>query len=113
MVGRPVRFVAAFALLALVPPGAARALDPPPVLGEAWSAYADAYYTSRIAGSGVAHDAVLDKLVAAARAGYEANRGPLDDVYRAEAERARQKVDHTMWDAEWSAARARLDALRG
>ena len=83
------------------------------VLGEAWSAYADVYYTSQIAGSGVVHEGVLDRLVAAARAGYEASRGTLDDVYRAEAARARQKVEHSMWDAEERAARARLDVLRG
>jgi outer membrane protein TolC len=52
-------------------------------------------------------------MVAAARNRYESGQGRLEDVLRAEAERARTLVDLAALHAEEDGARARLDALRG
>lgn len=81
--------------------------------GEAWSAYADAWFAGARAQAARSHRGVMDRMAAAARARYESGRGRLDDLLRAEAERARIAGDAATFDAEESAARARLDALRG
>jgi outer membrane protein TolC len=82
-------------------------------LGMAWEAYADAFHAGELARAARAHGEVMDRLVQSARARYETARGRLDDVLRAEAERARTRVDVAAFEAEETAARARLDALRG
>jgi outer membrane protein TolC len=82
-------------------------------LGAAWQAYADAYYTGDLALDTEHHGELMDRVVAAARARYASGRGRLDDVLRAEAERARMKAEAAAFRGEEMAARARLDALRG
>ena len=82
-------------------------------LAEAWEAYADAYFSAQRAADAHAHRGVMDRMWAAARARYESGRGRLDDLLRAEAERARIAGDAATFAAEETAARARLDALRG
>jgi outer membrane protein TolC len=80
---------------------------------DAWEAYGDAYFSAQRAAGALAHRAVADHMVAAARARYEVGRGRLDELLRAEAERARLAADGATFDAEEHSARARLDALRG
>jgi outer membrane protein TolC len=80
---------------------------------DAWEAYGDAYFSAQRAAGTLAHRAVADRMVAAARARYEVGRGRLDELLRAEAERARLAADGATFDAEERSARARLDALRG
>ena len=80
---------------------------------EAWTAYAGAWFAGQRARAAAEHRAVMDRMSASARARYESGRGRLDDLMRAEAERARVVGDAAMFAAEESAARARLDALRG
>ena len=80
---------------------------------EAWQAYGDAYFAAQRVAGARAHRSVADHMVAAARARYEAGHGRLDDLLRAEAERARVAVDAATFGAEEQTARARLDALRG
>ena len=82
-------------------------------LGMAWQAYADAYYAAARAGRAEDQRGVMDRLVRSSRARYESGGGRLDDVLRAEAERARTLADLAAFRAEERAARARLDALRG
>ena len=82
-------------------------------LGMAWDAYAAAWSAGERATAAREHRAVMDRMVAAGRARYESGRGRLDDLLRAEAERARVTSDAVRFDAEEQAARARLDALRG
>jgi outer membrane protein, heavy metal efflux system len=79
----------------------------------AWEAYADAYYTERLAGLSRSHRGEMDQLVRSARARYESGRGRLDDVLRAEAEQARMFADLASFEAEAQGARARLAALMG
>jgi len=81
--------------------------------GDAWMAYADAYFAGARADAARDHEQVMDKMASAARARYESGRGRLDDLLRAEAERARIMADAVGFDAEARAARARVDALRG
>jgi cobalt-zinc-cadmium efflux system outer membrane protein len=81
--------------------------------GEAWMAYAGAYFAGTRADAARDHEQVMDKMAAAARARYESGRGRLDDLLRVEAERARIVADVVDFAAEERAARARLDALRG
>src|SRR6185503_8135326 len=82
-------------------------------LGDAWMAYADAYFAGTRAAAARDHQQVMDKMTSAARARYESGRGRLDDLLRVEAERARIVADAVSFAAEARAARARLDALRG
>ena len=81
--------------------------------GDAWGAYADAYFAGTRADAARDHQQVMDKMASAARARYESGRGRLDDLLRVEAERARITADAIGFEAEARAARARLDALRG
>ena len=82
-------------------------------LGMAWGTYAAAWSAGERATAAREHREVMDRMVAAGRARYESGRGRLDDLLRAEAERARVTSDAVRFDAEERAARARLDALRG
>jgi outer membrane protein TolC len=81
--------------------------------GDAWSAYADAYFAGARADAARDHRQLMDKMAAVARVRYESGRGRLDDLLRAEAGRARIVADAVGFDAEAHAARARLDVLRG
>ncbi len=81
--------------------------------GMALEAYAGAYYAGLRERGAVDHQAAMDGLVRSARARYESGSGRLEDVLRAEAERARTLADLAAFRAEAEAARARLDALRG
>jgi outer membrane protein TolC len=83
------------------------------VLGLAWETYADAFYAGELARQAESHRGLMDRLVQSARARYESGSGRLDDVLRAEAERARSLADLAAFRAEEHGARARLDALRG
>jgi outer membrane protein TolC len=83
------------------------------VLGMAWEAYGDEFYAGELARHAESHRGVMDRLVQSARARYAAGSGRLDDVLRAEAERARTLADLAAFRAEEHGARARLDALRG
>ncbi len=82
-------------------------------LAMAWDAYATAWSAGRRAEAARGQRGVMDRMVAAGRARYESGRGRLDDLLRAEAERARVIADAARFDAEERGARARLDALRG
>jgi outer membrane protein TolC len=82
-------------------------------LGMAWATYAAAWSAGERAAAAREHSEVMDRMVAAGRARYESGRGRLDDLLRAEAERARVTSDAVRFDSEERAARARLDALRG
>ena len=81
--------------------------------GDAWTAYAEAYFAGTRAAAARDHQQVMDKMASAARARYESGRGRLDDLLRVEAERARLVADAVNFTAEARAARAGLDALRG
>lgn len=81
--------------------------------GEAWEAYADAYFSNVLADETERHRGVMDRIVAAARTQYQSGRGRLDAVLRAETERARIAADAAMFRGEEQAARAKLDAVRG
>jgi outer membrane protein TolC len=93
--------------------GAATRMSGYELFGMAWEAYADAYYAGALAREAEEHQSVMDRLVQSARARYESGNGRLDDVLRAEAERARSLADLAAFRAEERSARARLDALRG
>jgi outer membrane protein TolC len=82
-------------------------------LGMAWERYADAYYAGELARLGEEHRGLMDRMVEAAQSRYRAGRGRLDEVLRADADRARMLADLAAFDAEARGARARLDALRG
>ncbi len=81
--------------------------------GMAVDAYADAYYAGRLERGALDHQAAMDGLVRSARARYEAGSGRLEDVLRAEAERARTLADLAAFRAEAEDAETRLAALRG
>jgi outer membrane protein TolC len=83
------------------------------LLGEAVERYVAAWSAAERARAAGAHVGVMERLVAAARARYAAANGRLEDVLRAEAERARIQADVARSDAAARGARARLDALRG
>ena len=83
------------------------------IFGMTWDAYADAIAAGDLARSAEAHGGVMDRLVESARARYQSGSGRLEDVLRAQAERARIAADLTAFGAEERRARARLDALRG
>jgi outer membrane protein TolC len=83
------------------------------LMAAAWEAYADAYFAGELAREAESHRGIMDRLVRASLARYEATTGRLEDVLRAESEQARIVVDIATFRAEELAARARLDALRG
>lgn len=83
------------------------------VLADAWEAYADAYQAGLAADAADAHDQVMARMEAAARARVESGRGRIDEVLRAQAERARLSADGEQARAEQHAALAKLAALRG
>jgi outer membrane protein TolC len=93
--------------------GAASAMSHYELFGAAWEAYADAYYAGELARGAEAHRAVMDRLVQSARSRYESGNGRLEDVLRAEAERARTLADLAAFLAEARAAQARLAEMRG
>jgi hypothetical protein len=83
-------------------------------LGDAWMAYADAYFAGTRAAAARDHQQVMDKMDVRQRGrATSPGRGRLDDLLRVEAERARIVADAVSFAAEARAARARLDALRG
>lgn len=88
----------------------AAALD---MLAMAWDRYADAYFAGELAGLADGHRGIMDRMIAAADSRYRTGRGRLDEVLRAEADRARLQADIVAFRAEARGARARLDALRG
>lgn len=90
--------------------GRAQALD---MLGMAWERYADAYYAEQLVRLGLEHRSVMDRMVAAADTRYRSGRGRLDEVLRAQADRARLAADVAAFQSEGRGARARLAALRG
>jgi len=81
--------------------------------GDAWMAFAEAYFAGTRADAARDHQQVMDRMAAAAKARYESGRGRLDDLLRVEAERARIVADAVSFAADARTARARLDALRG
>jgi outer membrane protein TolC len=98
---------------AVVAEGAVSQMSHYELYGMAWEAYADAWYAGELARGAEAHRAVMDRLVQSARSRYESGNGRLEDVLRAEAERARTLVDLAAFLAEARAAQARLAAMRG
>lgn len=83
------------------------------LLASTWEAYADAYYAGELARAAESHRDVMERFVQSSRARYEAGNGRLEDVLRADSERARLLADIAAFQAEERSARARLDALRG
>lgn len=81
--------------------------------GMAWRAYAEAWHAGERVRATAEHIGTLDRMAASARARYESGVGRLDEVLRAEAERARAVADLEMFRGEAQRARAMLDALRG
>ena len=83
------------------------------MMGMAWESYGAAFYAAGMARQAEAHIGAMDRLVQAARARYQSGRGRLEEVLRAEAERARVLSDAVGFRARERSARAQLDALRG
>jgi outer membrane protein TolC len=83
------------------------------LFGAAWDVYAEAFHSGELARHAAEHRSLMDRLVESARARYESGRGRLEDVLRAEAERARVLADLAAYRAEERSALARLAALRG
>jgi len=81
--------------------------------GRAWRAYAEAWHAGERVRATAAHVGTMERMLASARARYESGAGRLDEVLRAEAERARAIADLEMFRGEARRARAMLDALRG
>jgi outer membrane protein TolC len=79
----------------------------------AWEAYADAYYAERLVRAAGAHQGDLDRLVRSAQVRYESGNGRLEDMLRAQAERAHGVADLVGYQAEARGARARLATLMG
>lgn len=98
---------------AVVAEGAVSEMSHYELYGAAWEAYADAYYAGELARLAGSHRSVSNQLVESARASYQSGKGRLDDVLRAEIERARTLADLTAFAAEERSAQARLGALRG
>jgi outer membrane protein TolC len=98
---------------AVVAEGAVSQMSHYELYGAAWETYADAYYAGELARRAEGHRGVMDRLVQSARSRYESGNGRLEDVLRAEAERARTLADLAAYRAEERAAQARLAALRG
>jgi outer membrane protein TolC len=93
--------------------GAASEMSHYDLYGAAWEAYAAAYYAGELTRDADNHGGVMDRMVQSARSRYESGSGRLEDLLRAEAERARTLADLAAFSAEERGARARLDALRG
>jgi outer membrane protein, heavy metal efflux system len=83
------------------------------VLADAWMAYAAAWHAGERAAATRAHVVVMERAVWAARSRYGSGRGRLDEILRADAERARLGAAAEAHAAEAVGARAHLDALRG
>jgi cobalt-zinc-cadmium efflux system outer membrane protein len=83
------------------------------MLADAWMTYATAWHAGERAAATRAHAAVMERAVWAARSRYGSGRGRLDEILRADAERARLVAAAEAHSAEALGARARLDALRG
>ncbi len=83
------------------------------LLGEAIEVYADVYFTAERLREVVRHRGAVDRLVDAANARYRSGSGRLDDLLRAQAERARVSGDEVTFRADLESSRAALDALRG
>jgi outer membrane protein TolC len=81
--------------------------------GATWEAYAEVLAAGDLVQSAAAHGGVMDRLVESARTRYQSGSGRLEDLLRAEAERARIAADLAGVRAEERGARARLDALWG
>jgi outer membrane protein TolC len=81
--------------------------------GMAWRAYAEAWHAGERVTATAEHLGTMDRMVGSARARYESGTGRLEDVLRAEAERARAAADLEMFRGEARRARAMLEALRG
>jgi outer membrane protein TolC len=79
----------------------------------AWEAYADAYYARQLVRSALGHQAEMDRLVRSAQARYESGNGRLEDVLRAQAERARTLTDLAAFQSESRGVEARLNTLMG
>ena len=93
--------------------GAAAEMAGYELLGMAWEAYADAYFAGDLVGRADGHRGEMERLVESARARYTAGNGRLEDVLRAQAERAQALADLAAYQAEARGARATLDVLRG
>jgi outer membrane protein TolC len=93
--------------------GAASELAHYELFGGAWEAYADAFYADQLVRSAAGHEQDMDRLIRSARVRYDSGNGRLEDVLRAEAERARTRADQASFQAEARGAHARLDALMG
>jgi len=83
------------------------------LFGGAIEAYADAYYAMERAREAARHESVMARFVESATARYRSGNGRLDDVLRAEAERARVRAEGAGFQADAERALARLEALRG
>jgi outer membrane protein TolC len=83
------------------------------VYGAALEAYADAYFSQRRAEEAEHHRGTMNRMAEAATARYRSGNGCLDEILRAEAERARVMADRVAFEAAAARASARLDALRG
>lgn len=83
------------------------------VLAGTWEAYADAYFADSRAAHTREHVRDMEQLIDAAQARYRAGRSRMDDVLRAQAERARTLADVARDDAEAASARARLESFTG
>jgi outer membrane protein TolC len=83
------------------------------ILGEAVELYASIYYHSLRLLEAERHIGTLGRLVAAAEARYRSATGRLDELLRAESERASVKLDAIRFRTDLDRARADLDALRG
>lgn len=81
--------------------------------GAAWRAYAVAWHANERAEATAHHVGTMERMAASARARYQSGAGRLDEVLRAEAERARAVADLATFRGEALRARAMLDALRG
>jgi outer membrane protein TolC len=83
------------------------------VYGRVWRAYAEAWYAGERERAGEAHLGTMERMMASARARYASGAGRLEEVLRAEAERAMALVDLAEYRGEVRRARAMLDAVRG
>ncbi|HEU4334383.1 MAG TPA: TolC family protein, partial [Candidatus Eisenbacteria bacterium] len=81
--------------------------------GAAIEAYADAYFALRRAEEAEHHRGTMERLLESARARYRSGNGRLDEMLRAESERARVIADIVRYRAAAERAWARLDAIRG
>lgn len=83
------------------------------VYGDVWRAYGMAYYAAERERAAESHIGVMERMIASARARYESGAGRLDEVLRAEAERAGLLADLAEFRGAALGARAMLGALRG